>query len=98
MSIQIAQQIITNIQQTQNQPGTRLLITNNANNQVILPQSLLLQRPGQIVKTIQPQQQPQQIQLQPQQSQPTHVRIQQQPQIVQMQQVNDNGKYAPSQI
>lgn len=57
---------------------------------MILPQGLtLIQRPGQIVKTIQQQtQQPQQIQLQPQTAQPTQVRIQQQPQIVQMQQVN----------
>lgn len=56
---------------------------------MILPQGLtLIQRPGQLVKTIQPQhQQQQQIQIQHQQPQPTQLRIQQQPQIVQMQQV-----------
>lgn len=72
-------QIIANLPQTQNQQGTRLLLTNNANNQVILPQGLtLIQRPGQqaqLVQTIQPQQQ----------QQSSQIRIQQQPQIVQIQ-------------
>ncbi|XP_031633132.1 negative elongation factor A [Contarinia nasturtii] len=79
-------QIITNSQQQQNQqqPQTRLVLTNSGQNQVILPQGLqgltLIQRPGQqpqLVQTI--QQNPQIVQIQSQQNQ--------QNQPVQMQQV-----------
>ncbi|XP_055323389.1 negative elongation factor A [Sitodiplosis mosellana] len=87
-------QIITNSQQPQNQqqPQTRLVLTNPGQNQsVLLPQGLtLIQRPGQqpqLVQTI--QQNPQIVQIQQQQNQ--------QSQPVQMQQVTVQQSQAQPQ-